>query len=311
MRPLSLLAALIALPTFAQPMDSPVPDGAEVEQVATGFQFTEGPVWKDGALLFSDIPANTVYAYTDADGATPYLHPSGNSNGLALDAEGRLLLAQHGYRQLARLDAPHVQTTLADTYGEMQINSPNDIAVHSDGSVFFTDPPYGVGQADPQLGFSGIYHLAPDGTLTLLDMALHRPNGIALSLDEQTLYVTNSETRQLFAFDLGGDLTEGYTLTHMRELANLGSETFAGAEGYTDGLKLDIEGRLYVTSPVGVSILAPDGTLIDEIAVPEQTTNCAWGDDDRRTLYITSGTSLYRIRLNATGAPEPGSSAGE
>ncbi|MEO1077032.1 MAG: SMP-30/gluconolactonase/LRE family protein, partial [Bacteroidota bacterium] len=123
MRPLSLLAALIALPTFAQPMDSPVPDGAEVEQVATGFQFTEGPVWKDGALLFSDIPANTVYAYTDADGATPYLYPSGNSNGLALDAEGRLLLAQHGYRQLARLDAPHVQTTLADTYGEMQINS--------------------------------------------------------------------------------------------------------------------------------------------------------------------------------------------
>lgn len=279
--------------------------------MASGFQFVEGPVWKDGALLFSDIPGNTVYAYTDADGATPYLHPSGNSNGLALDAEGRLLLAQHGRRQLARLDAPHVQTTLAGRYGDERLNSPNDLAVHSDGSVFFTDPPYGVTPTDPQLGFSGVYHLAPDGTVTLLDAALHRPNGIALSLDERTLYVTNSETRQLFASDLDGDLDTGYALTRMRELATLGAPTFAEAEGYTDGLKLDTEGRLYVTSPIGVSILAPDGTLIDEIAVPEQTTNCAWGDDDRRTLYVTSGTSLYRIRLNATGAPVLGKQNGK
>ncbi|MEM8601305.1 MAG: SMP-30/gluconolactonase/LRE family protein [Bacteroidota bacterium] len=307
MRPFSLLVALIALPVVAQPMSSPVPEGAEAERVAAGFQFVEGPVWKDGAVLFSDIPGNTVYAYTDADGVTPYLHPSGHSNGLALDTEGRLLLAQHGRRQLARLDAPHVQTTLASHLGDERLNSPNDIAVHSDGSVFFTDPPYGVSPTDPQLGFSGVYHLAPDGTVTLLDAALHRPNGIALSLDEQTLYVTNSETRQLFAFSLDGALDTGYALTGMRELATLGAPTFAEAEGYTDGLKLDTEGRLYVTSPIGVSILAPDGTLLDEVAVPEQTTNCAWGDDDRRTLYVTSGTSLYRIRLNATGAPAPGS----
>jgi len=258
-----------------------------VEKIAEGFQFVEGPVWVDDlGLLFSDIPANRVYLWTETAGATVYIEPSGNSNGLALDADGRLMLAQHGLRQVAR----HVNDTfevVASEYNGMKLNSPNDLAIHSDGSVFFTDPPYGLPQGVPsETGFFGIYRAAPDGRVTLLDSTLFRPNGIAFSPDETKLYVTDTESRRVYEWDMVSDST----VSDKRELAFM-QPSSSGA----DGMKVDPEGFLYVTGPVGIWIFSPEGEAIDTIPVPGQTTNCAWGNADRQTLYVTSGNAVYRI----------------
>jgi gluconolactonase len=271
---------------------SPVPAGSEAEKVAEGFQFVEGPVWMNGALLFSDIPANKVYQWTEESGESVFLSPSGNSNGLCLDRQGRLLLAQHGNRRVARLEEGGTQTALATHYDGKRLNSPNDMTVALDGSIYFTDPPYGLSNpSSSELGYSGIYRIAPDGTLTLLDKTLYRPNGIALSPDEKKLYVNDSESRKIYRWDMQADFTAvNRTLFY--------SMTGSGA---ADGMKVDTEGRLYSSGPGGVWIFAPDGTLLDKIPVPESVTNCNWGDEDRKALYITAGGSVYRIRLDAAG----------
>ncbi len=270
---------------------SPVPQDAELEKVADGFRFVEGPVWMDGAgLLFSDIPANIVYMWSPESGVSQYLNPSGNSNGLALDDRNRLILAQHGKRQVARIDANGAETALATHFNGKRLNSPNDIAVKSDGSVFFTDPPYGISPEQEELGFYGIYRLSPSGTLQLLDNSLQRPNGIAFSPDESRLYVGDSEGRTIFVWNVADDTL----ITDKKKFA------YMDATGYTDGMKVDEKGNLYATGPFGVWVYAPDGTVLDTVKVPGQTTNCNWGDDDRKTLYITSGSAVYRIRILTT-----------
>jgi gluconolactonase len=286
--PLLLLAMLVPL-RFALGQ-SPVPEGAEVERIADGFQFVEGPVWYDGGLLFSDIPANRVYRWTEGGGVEVFREPSGHSNGLALDAEGRLLLAQHGPRRVARIEDDDSETELAGEYAGMRLNSPNDLTLHSDGSIYFTDPTWGwqSNQSDgpPELGFMGVFRIDPEGELHLAVDSLFYPNGIVFSPDESTLYVSTSHQRTVVAFDV-----DDHTLSGGRVFASLQGNDAA------DGMKVDAEGRLYVTGPGGVWIYAPDGTLLDRIDVPGQTTNLAWGDADGGTLYITSGTGLYRIRL--------------
>ncbi len=280
-----LVCLLSALTLYSQ---SPVPQDAELEKIAEGFQFVEGPVWIDGVgLLFSDIPANTVYKWTADGGAVSYLSPSGNSNGLALDIQGRLLLAQHGNRRIARIEENGTETALATHYNGKRLNSPNDIAVKSDGSIFFTDPAYGISAGQEELDFSGIYRISPSGVLQLLDSTIGWPNGIAFSPDETKLYVGDSEARIIYVYDVTDD-----TL-----IANRQQFAFMNASGSTDGMKTDEDGHLFSTGPFGVWVYAPDGTVLDTIEVPGQTTNCNWGDDDRETLYITSGTAVYRIRI--------------
>lgn len=279
---------------------SPVPVDATLERIATGFQFVEGPLWKDGiGLLFSDIPGNTVYRWTPETGATVFLTPSANSNGLTLDREGRLVLAQTGLRRVARLEANNAQTSLAATYTGKKLNSPNDLVVKSDGAIFFTDPPFNIPPNErAELTFSGIYRISPSGTLQLLDSSLNLPNGICFSPDEKRLYVNNSAERVIYVWDVTNDSL----IANKRRFASM------APAGNADGMKVDSAGNLFCTGPLGVWVFAPDGTVLDTILVPGQTSNCNWGDADRKSLYITAGNSVYRIRLAATtGVEEHGS----
>ena len=236
----------------------------QVDKIAEGFQFVEGPVWKDDGLLFSDIPANTIYRWTPDSGVTVFLSPSGNSNGLALDLEGRLLLAQHGKRQLARLEPLGTETALATHYVGKRLNSPNDIAVKSDGSIFFTDPPYGISGNQEELGFYGNFSLSSSGSLRLLDQSLNRPNGITFSPNEDKLFVGDSKARVIYVWDVLSDTL----IANKRRFASM------NAAGYTDGMKVDAEGHLFATGPFGVWVYDPDGTVLDTIMVPGQTSNC-------------------------------------
>ena len=265
---------------------------AQVENVAGGFNFVEGPVWKDGiGLLYSDIPANRVYLWSPDSGVSVYLNPSANSNGLTFDSQGRLLLAQTGSRRIARLETDGSQTSLADTFNGKKLNSPNDLTVKSDGSIFFTDPPFNIPAGQQQeLSFSGIYRISPFGELQLLDNTLNLPNGICFSPDETKLYVNNSQARIIYVWDVIDDST----IANKREFARI------NPTGYADGMKTDSSGNIFCTGPLGVWVFSPDGTVLDTILVPGQTSNCNWGDEDRKTLYITAGNSVYRYRLVAT-----------
>lgn len=271
---------------------SPVPDGAEVDKIAGGYQFVEGPLWREpGYLIFSDINGNTIYKWSPDGGKETFYTPSGNSNGLAADLQGRVLMAQHGNRQIARLEDDGSETPLATHYDSKRLNSPNDIAVKSDGSIYFTDPPYGINAWQEELGFYGIFRLTTEGELILLDNSLSRPNGIVFSPDESKLYVNDSQTRKIYVWDVKAD----YGIENKKLFA-----TMTG-NGSADGMEMDSNGNIYSAGPGGVWIYNPDGALLDKIDVPEQTTNVAWGDLARNTLYITSGTSIYSITLNATG----------
>lgn len=270
-------------------------DSAKLEKVAGNFQFIEGPIWHpEGFLLFSDIPANIIYKLTSNHQVEVFRRPSGKANGNTLDKENRLLTAEHENRRVSRTEKDGKVITLADRYQGKRLNSPNDLVVKSDGSIYFTDPSYGVSKDQEELGFYGVYRLASDGKLTLLVKDLVLPNGIAFSPDEQKLYVNNSEAKYIAVFDVkpDGNVTNEQLFADLKD---------ASQSGVPDGLKLDLEGNVYSTGPGGVWILSPDGKLLGKISVPETATNVAWGESDRKTLYITANTSLYRIRLKIAG----------
>ncbi len=270
-------------------------DSAKLEKVAGDFQFIEGPIWHpDGFLLFSDIPANIIYKFGSNQQVEVFRRPSGKANGNTLDKENRLLTAEHENRRVSRTEKDGKVITLADRYEGKRLNSPNDLVVKSDGSIYFTDPSYGVNKEQQELGFYGVYRLASDGKLTLLVKDLVLPNGIAFSPDEKKLYVNNSEAKYIAVFDVKPD----GTVTNERLFADLKD---ASQGGVPDGLKVDLQGNVYSTGPGGVWILSPDGKLLGKISVPETATNLAWGESDRKTLYITGSTSLYRIRLKIAG----------
>jgi gluconolactonase len=289
--------------------DKLVPADAVIEKIAGGFQFIEGPVWMNGRLLFSDIPANAVYSWSEQTGAEIFMQPvsdlpdtggTGGSNGLALDQEGRLILCEHGNRRIARLEEDASRTTLADRYQGKRLNSPNDIVFHSSGAAFFTDPPYGLQEqdasADKELPHNGIYRLDPDGSVTLLEAGQTRPNGIGLSPDEQTLYVANSDgppNRLWMSYPVLEDLSLGDGTVFF----DASGMTEAGAP---DGLTLDKAGNLYATGPGGVLVFDSEGRHLGTIMAEEIPANAGWGDDGR-TLYMTARTGLYRIRLSAEG----------
>ena len=291
-------------------LDALVPGDATIEKLADGFVFTEGPVWIRGEsrLLFSDVRDNTIYQWTEAEGASVFMQPvfdgdeagrgSVSSNGLTLDAEGRLVMCEHGNRQVARLEADGTRTVLADRYEGRRLNSPNDAVYGSDGSLYFTDPPYGLADAEEsplrELDFNGIYRLRPDGELELLYRDQSRPNGIALSPDETTLYAANSDASQAvwMAYDLGDEGLSNPRVFH--------DVTGQEATGAADGMKVDVAGNLFATGPGGVWVFDPDGTHLGTIQPDEVPANVGWGDDGH-SLYMTARTGLYRIRLTTQG----------
>lgn len=258
----------------------------EIEKLAEGFNFTEGPVWMDGKLLFSDIPENKVYQWTEEKGTEVFLEPSGNSNGLSLDSEGNLLLAQHGKRRVARI-VDGVETAIADTFEVKKLNSPNDITIHSDGSIYFTDPPYGIEEDEEELGFYGIYKLTLEGDITLLDKSLIRPNGLAFSLDEKHLYVADSQERKIYVWNVDdkGNIYGKKLFIDMK----------SDKRGAADGMKMGNDGLLYATGPGGIWIIDDQGNAVATVDVPGQTTNCNWGPEGE-ILYITSGNAVYRMK---------------
>jgi gluconolactonase len=298
-------------------LDAIVPAGLTIEKLAGGFIFTEGPVWvPDGYLLFSDPNANTIYRWTPDGQVAVFRTKSGyagvdvaeygqpGSNGITLDPEGRVTITEHGNRRVVRIEKNGVVAVLAARYQGKRLNSPNDLVYRSDGTLFFTDPPFGLpnafDDARKELPFSGVYSLK-DGRLTRAATDLTGPNGLAFSPDERYLYVANWDEKKKvvmrYRAHADGTLTDGEIFFDM---------TDAPGEDALDGLKVDVRGNLYVSGPGGLWILSPEGKHLGTIVGPEHPHNLAWGDADGRTLYLTAQTGLYRIRLNIPGV-RPGS----
>ncbi len=295
-------------------LDKLIPPDSKIERLADGFEWTEGPLWmsEGNLLLFCDIPQNTVFQWTEDGGVTPFLKPSGytgteprggepGSNGLLLNRDRRLVLMQHGDRRVAKLDTNRGFTTIVDKYDGKKLNSPNDGVYDSKGNLFFTDPPYGLpqGKDDPtkEQPFNGVYRLSSDDKLTLLTRDMTFPNGIALSPDEKTLYVANSDPAK--AIWMAYPLNEDGTLGEGKVFADV-TDKVGKVKGLPDGLKVDQDGNLFATGPGGVLIFAPDGTHLGTLATGEATANCAWGGDGS-VLYITADMYLARVKTSTKG----------
>lgn len=273
-----------------------VPAKTKIRRIATGFIFTEGPLWHQKQfLLFSDIPENTIWKLGNNGKPEVFRKPSYNANGLTLDNQGRLIICEHGSRCVTRIEHDGSRTLLADTYKGKQLNSPNDVIVKSDGAIYFTDPPYGITPEQQEQPFQGVYRIAPEGGgPILLTDAFSRPNGLAFSADEKKLYISNSEPeRYIGVFDIrrDGTLYNGQIFQDMN----------INIPGHPDGMKLDRAGNIYCTGPGGIWVIDSHGNHLGTIVTPETPANCAWGDDDRQSLYITARTSIYKIRVNVPG----------
>ncbi len=299
----------------------------QLQKLATGFKWTEGPVWiNDGYLLFAEIPSNSIRKWSPRQGVSIFLQPSGykgaapyngpesGSNGMTLDSDGRLTVAGHAQRDIWRLESldPHGQITiLADRYQGKRLNSPNDLVYKKDGSLYFTDPPYGLRtqsdqDPDKQLKVNGVYRI-PDATnrapgsqpdnskLQLIISDLPRPNGIAFSPDNETLYVSNSEPKKLwmrYRVNSDGSVAHGTVLYDATSDKRIGGP---------DGIKVDTRGDLYGTGPGGIWIFSPEGKHLGTIALPGRAGNLAWGDQDAKSLYITAAETLYKVRVKVPG----------
>jgi len=294
--------------------DALIPPGAVLEKLAEGFDWTEGPVWvRDGGyLLFSDIPKNSVMKWKQGEGISLFMKPSGytgsdprggesGSNGLLLDSAGRLVLCQHGDRRVARVEKDGRWTTLADRYQGKRLNSPNDAVFKSNGDLYFTDPPYGLLGDDRKtvgdLGFCGVYRVSTDGRLTLLTDQMTRPNGIAFSPDEKTLYVAQSDPKR--AVWMAFDVTDDGRIANGRVFYDA-TPWLKNLKGLPDGMAVDKSGNLFATGPGGVNVFAPDGTFLGRVNPGEATANCTFGGDGS-VLYITADMYLCRIRTNTKG----------
>lgn len=293
--------------------DKLVSKSTKIEKLCEGFNWSEGPVWKDGAVLFSDVPENIVYQWKPGETkATVFLKPSGltkptegfreqGSNGLAVDKKGQLILCQHGDRRIARLVGDGKFETIADRYDGKRFNSPNDLAIRSNGDIYFTDPPYGLEKLNDsplkELPFNGVYRVTPEGKVTLLTKEISFPNGIAFSPDEKVLYVTNSKDIHIRAYDVQPD----GSITNGRMFFDATTVKAPGRKGSCDGLKVDAKGNVWATGPGGVLVISPEGKYLGGILTGQATGNCAWGDDGS-TLYMTADMFLCRIKTNTVGA---------
>jgi gluconolactonase len=278
--------------------------GATPERLATGFRFTEGPVWRaaEGALHFSDIPASRRHRWHAAEGATVLRDPNDMGNGMTLDTDGNLLVCQHATSTLVREHADGTRETLASHWQGRELNSPNDVVVRSDGSVYFSDPFYGrlpiFGvPRERELDLQGVYRVAPDGELHLEAGDFAMPNGLCFTPDESQLYVNDTVRAHIRVFDVApdGSLANG-------RLFFSGVGSAAPGEDVVDGMKVDVRGNVYVTGPGGIWVVDPGGMHLGTIELPETVGNMAWGGDDGRTLFVCASTSLYALRMSVRGA---------
>ena len=277
-----------------------LPEDGIIEQVATGFGFTEGPVWCGNYLLFSDIPMNRIIRLDlrqEGPEVTTYRSPSGNPNGSTLDNNHRLINCEHGGRRVTLTEIDGTVRVLADRYNGGRLNSPNDIVVRADGSIYFTDPPYGLrnGTEGKEQPCNGIYRIKPDGDITLMVDDFDRCNGLAFSPDQSILYINDTSRQHIRAFDLAedGSLSNDRVFIEMQ-----GKEP-----GAPDGMKVDRKGNVYCTGPGGFWIIGPEGNCLGRVFLPENPTNMAWGDGDWQTFYITAQSSVYRMRTLVPGIP--------
>jgi gluconolactonase len=301
-------------------LDALIDPGAKIEVLGDGYDWTEGPLWVPSGrfVLFSDIPRNQIHHWKEGEQARLYLTPSGytgseprggetGSNALTLDRQGRLVMAQHGDRRIARMDAPLDApqpkfVTIADRYDGKRFNSPNDLVFKRNGDLYFTDPAYGMEKQweDPkrEMDYAGVFRVTPDGKVTLLTKDMTRPNGLAFSPDEQILYIAQSDEKAALwrAFQVKPDGTLGDS----RVLRDVTSMVGPSKPGLPDGMKIDAQGNLFATGPGGVLILTPDGRHLGTIVTGQATSNCAFGDDGQ-TLYMTADMHLMRVRLKTRG----------
>jgi gluconolactonase len=262
-----------------------------IEKVDAGLRFTEGAVWsREGFLLFSDVPNNQIRKLVPGERSTVFRDDSHGANGNTFDAQGRLYSCESKTRRVVRMDKKGKMEVLADKWEGKRLNAPNDIVVRKDGHIYFTDPAFGD-QADArELSFYGVYHITPKGVMSLIAKPAGRPNGIAFSPNGRILYVDNSDDRNVRAYDVD----------HNGEVSNE-RVVVSNIEGVPDGMKVDEKGNLYITAK-GVAVYSAAGKLLHTIEVSETPANCAFGDPDFETLYITARTSLYRVRLNVKGS---------
>jgi gluconolactonase len=305
---IAVASALAAGSACAQVPDPwPVADDGvfvpgSLEKVGQGYSFTEGPAWDGARVIFSDISGDTVYVLIPGEGAPRVLYtPSSRANGHTFDLGGALLNAEHGSGEITRWTPEGGRMTVVAAYQGKHLNSPNDVIVRSDGLIAFTDPPYGLNSAyngvqrTAEVGFNGVFTFhETTGAMTLIDDALERPNGIALSPDEATLYVSDSATNMVWAYTLAAD----GSASGKRLLADLALE---GKTFPVDGLRVDSAGRVFATCPAGVCVIAPDGTRVATLELPIRATNVGWAGPDLSDLYITSGTEVWKVSTRARG----------
>jgi gluconolactonase len=281
-----------------------VDEDAEVEQIATGFTFTEGPIWMaDGSLHFSDMPGDKRRRWHPDEGVTVLRDPSNKCNGMTRDNDGNLIVCEHVTSSVVRESPDGGRETLATHWGDKELNSPNDVIVARDGSIIFTDPTYGrmpgFGlEREQDLDFQGVYRIpAGGGDLQLLVDDFAQPNGLCFTADESLLYINDTDRAHIRVFDVGAD----HQLSNGRVFAeNIGTADLAKGD-LVDGMKLDEQGNVYVTGPEGVLVFSPGGEHLGTIKIPEPVGNLNWGDDDWKSLYIPASTSVYRVRMNVAG----------
>lgn len=262
-----------------------------IDRVATGFRFTEGPAWsREGFLLFSDVPNDKIMKYVPGQKPTVFRENSNGANGNCFDAQGRFYTCESRTRRVVRVDKKGEMQVLAEKWDGKRLNAPNDIVVRKDGHIYFTDPAFG-NQADTrELDFFGVYHISPKGDLQLIAKPVGRPNGIALSANGHILYVANSDEHNVRAYDVD----RGGEVSHERVV-------ITGVDGVPDGIRVDDKGNIYVTAS-GVAVYDAQGKPVETLGMPETPANCAFGETDLESLYITARTSLYRARRSVKGA---------
>ena len=301
--------------------DNLLPKESQLEILAEGFTWTEGPLWRTdsrgGYLLFTDIPRNSIFSWREGEGIKLFMNPSGytgvqfyglepGANGLLQDDQGRLVMCEHGDRRVSVLTEGGGKRTLVDNYKGKRLNSPNDGVCKSNGDIYFTDPPYGLPMRyeDPrrELDFCGVYRLSKNGELTLLTTALARPNGIGFSPDEKTLYVAQSDPENpiwmSFPVQADGTLGEGKVFASAKDRV-------IKDPGLPDGLEVDKQGNVWASGPGGIWVFSPAGKLLGKIFTGERTSNCAFGEDGS-TLFVTADTYLCRIKTSVVGTKVAG-----
>jgi gluconolactonase len=289
-------------------------ESAQAERLATGFEFTEGPLWHpDGYWLFVDIPRSLIHKMSPTGQVDVYRDNSNGSNGITFDLQGRLIICEGDTRRMARRELDGSYKPIAERLGGKRLNRPNDVVGHSDGSIYFTDPGGRLDPGEQELDFSGVLRIATDGSLTVATSETEYPNGLAFSPDERILYVVISRLNS----DCIADKERGEVCRHQRirafDVASDGSlnnnrvfaDMFSAADGVPDGMKVDLEGRVYCTGPEGCWVFDADGNHLGIIRLPEIAANCAWGGPDNQTMLFTARTSVYSMRMKTPGTRIP------